>query len=142
MTYYELVHTYFERSVALQWYWTIYVVVIGGVGAFSIFRQRPELTTTLIVTILYAGFAYKNLGAIEATAEERQAVRLAILDFPDRSGVDIKRVRDKLEATMPEYDIAGARHFHWACDGLLIAFLWIKEWYRKKAQRSDAHHIA
>jgi hypothetical protein len=39
MSYSELVHTYFERSVALQWYWTIYVIVIGGVLGFSTFRQ-------------------------------------------------------------------------------------------------------
>src|SRR5207245_1911052 len=31
MNYSELIQAYFERSVALQWYWTIYVLVIGGV---------------------------------------------------------------------------------------------------------------
>ena len=62
MSYSELIQAYFERSVALQWYWTIYVLVIGGVGGFSIFRQRPEMVTTLLVTLLYAGFAFKNLG--------------------------------------------------------------------------------
>jgi len=135
MNYSELVQAYFERSVALQWYWTIYVIVIGGVGAFSIFRQRPELTTTLLVTVLYAGFAYKNLGAIEATAEERAAIRLAIMQYPDTgtNAADVKRLREKLEPTMPEYDVAGARYFHWVCDLLTIAFLWVKEWHRRKA---------
>src|SRR5438034_10574203 len=111
MSYNELIQAYFERSVALQWFWTIYVLVIGGVGGFSIFRQRPQLVTTLLVTILYCGFAYKNLGAIEATAEERQAIRSIIKEYPDTgpSAADIKRVRDKLEPKMPEYDIAGAR---------------------------------
>ncbi len=40
MNYSELIQAYFERSVALQWYWTIYVLVIGGVVGFSTFRQR------------------------------------------------------------------------------------------------------
>src|SRR2546430_12355164 len=99
MNYHELIQAYFERSVALQWYWTVYVLVIGGVLGFSTFRQRPELVTTVLVTILYAAFAYKNLGAIEATAEEREAILSAIKAYP-ASGpneADIKRVRDQLE---------------------------------------------
>src|SRR5437660_10524832 len=109
MNYSELVQAYFERSVALQWYWTLYVIVIGGVLAFSTFRQRPELVTTVLVTILYACFAYKNLGAIEATAEERQALLSAVRDYPDTgsNAADIKRVRDKIEPKLPDYDIAG-----------------------------------
>jgi hypothetical protein len=136
MNYSELIHAYFERSVALQWYWTIYVIVIGGVLGFSTFRQRPELVTTVLVAILYVCFAYKNWGAIEATAEEREAIRLAIKEYPDSgSGTDnVKRVRDRLEPKMPEYDIAGARYFHLACDLLTIAFLAAKEWRRRKPE--------
>src|ERR1041384_8012828 len=106
MTYSELIQTYFERSVALQWYWTVYVLVIGGVLGFSTFRQRPELVTTVLVSLLYLGFAYKNLGAIEATAAEREAVRLLIKDDPtfESSTIRIKAVRDKLEPQMTEYD--------------------------------------
>jgi hypothetical protein len=136
MNYGELIQAYFERSTALQWYWTVYVLVIGGVLGFSTFRRRPELVTTILVTILYACFAYKNLGAIEATAEEREAIRLAIKDYPDSglNGADVKRVRDKLEPRLPEYDIAGARYFHLLCDLLTIAFLWAKEWRRRKSE--------
>jgi len=120
----------------LQWYWTIYVLAIGGVLGFSTFRQRPELITTILVTILYAGFAYKNAGAIEATAQERQAILSAIKAFPESgpNAADIKHVRAKLEPQMPEYDIAGALYFHYACDLLTFAFLWAKEWRRRKAE--------
>ena len=38
MSYSELMQAYFERSTALQWYWTIYVIVIGGVLGFSTLR--------------------------------------------------------------------------------------------------------
>jgi hypothetical protein len=91
------------------------------------------------VTILYCGFAYKNLGAIEATAEERQAIRAIIKEYPETgpNSVEIKRVREKLEPTMPEYDIAGARHFHWFCDLMTIAFLWAKEWQRRKTTKQS-----
>src|SRR5438876_3090931 len=136
MNYHELVQMYFERSVALQWYWTVYVLVIGGVLGFSTFRRRPELVITFLVTVLYAAFAYKNLGAIEATAEERESMLSALKAYPASgpNAADINRVRDKLEPKMSEYDIAGARYFHVACDVLTIAFLWVKEWRRRKPE--------
>jgi hypothetical protein len=136
MNYSELVQAYFERSVALQWYWTVYVVVIGGVLGFSTFRQRPELITTVLITILYLCFAYKNWGAIEATAEERQALLSAIKAYPEsgENAADITHLRGKLEPTLPDYNIAAALYFHLACDLLTILFLWAKEWRRRNPE--------
>jgi hypothetical protein len=134
MSYSQLIQAYFERSTALQWYWTVYVLVIGGVLGFSTFRQRPELVTSILVTILYACFAYKNVGAIEATAEEREALLSVIRDYPagGSNASDVLPVRKKLEPTLSPYDIPGARYFHIACDLLTVAFLWSKEWVRRK----------
>jgi hypothetical protein len=133
MNYGELIQAYFERSVALQWYWTVFIAVIGGVLGFSIFRQRPELVTTVLVTILFACFAYKNEGAIEATAEEREAIRAAFKEYPAAGpkGARVRLTRTKLEPALPEYDIAGARYFHIACSLLTIAYVWAKEWRRR-----------
>ena len=133
MNYSELIQAYFERSVALQWYWTIYVIGIGGLLGFSTFRQRPEFVTTVLVTILFACFAFKNEGAIEATAEEREAIRAAFKQYPADGprGSEIKLVRDKVEPTLTEYDISGARYFHIACALLTIAYVWAKEWRRR-----------
>jgi hypothetical protein len=138
MNYSELIQAYFERSVALQWYWTIYVLVIGGIVGFSLFRQRPELVTTILVSILFACFAFKNEGAIEATAEEREAIRAAFIRYPDEGprGADIKLVRLKVEPTLSEYDIPGARYFHIACALLTIGFVWAKEWRRRTPEES------
>jgi hypothetical protein len=140
MNYHDLIQTYFERSTALQWYWTIYVLVIGGVIGFSMFRQRPELVTTLLVSVLYGCFAYKNLGAIEDTAQEREAILSAVKDYPadGSSAPDIKRVRDRLEPQLPPYGITGARHFHLACDVLTVLFLWVKEWRRRNSEATPA----
>ena len=137
MNYHDLLEMYFERSVALQWYWTLYVLVIGGVIGFSTFRQRPELVTTILVAILYVGFAYKNWGAIEATAREREAILTAIRKYPETEldAVPVKRVRPLLEPTMPSYDVEGARYFHLGCDLLTIAYLAAKEWRRRTPQR-------
>jgi len=78
MTYRELMQAFFERSLALQGYWTIYVIVIGGVLGFSTLRRQAQWLTTLLVTVLFAMFAFKNLGAIEATLAERQAIAAAL----------------------------------------------------------------
>ena|SRR5437016_1262620 len=133
MNYSQLIQAYFERSVALQWYWTIYVLAIGGIIGFSTFRQRREFVTTVLITILFACFAFKNEGAIEATAEEREAIRAAFKDYPSSgaNAADVKLVRDKVEPTLTAYDIAGARYFHIVCALLTIAYLWVKEWRRE-----------
>jgi len=133
MDYSQLIQAYFERSVALQWYWTVYVLAIGGVLGFSTFRLRREPVTTVLLTILFVCFAYKNEGAIEATAEEREAIRAAFTQYPatGANAADIRLVREKVEPTLSEYSIAGARYFHIVCALLTIAFIWAKEWRRE-----------
>jgi TctA family transporter len=130
MTYSELIQAYFERSAALQWYWTIYILVIGGVLGFSTFRQHKEIVTTILVTLLYGCFAYKNLGAIESTTEERNAILEALKDYPAND--DVTRVRRVLESklTGPEYTSYPA--FHIVCDLMTIAVVWVKEFHRRK----------
>ncbi len=139
MNYSELIQQYFERSVALQWFWTVYVLVIGGVVGFSTFRRRPELVTTILVAILYGCFAYKNLGAIEATAAEREAILSAIKQHPESESdaAAVKRVRPLLEPTMPPYDIPAARQFHLVSDILTIVFISAKEWKRRREPLID-----
>jgi hypothetical protein len=134
MSYSELIQAYFERSTALQWYWTVYVLVIGGLLGFSVFRQRPETVTVVLVTVLYACFAYKNLGAIEVTLMERQAFLSAIREYPASgpNAEDVRRVRTALEPVLPLSQPVGVRYFHVACDLLTVAALWAKEWRRRK----------
>jgi hypothetical protein len=128
MNYGELVQTYFERTTALQWYWTVYILVIGGVIGFSTFRQYKELPTTILVTVLYGCFAYKNFDALDSTFTERNAILAALKAYP--AGPDVTRVREALEPTLtgPEYTSYG--WFHLVCDLMTIAVVWVKEWHR------------
>ena len=75
MNYSELIQLYFERTTALQNYWTLYVVIVGGLLAFSSLRKQPAALTTAIVSVL---FAYENLSAIQDTAAQRLATLEAI----------------------------------------------------------------
>jgi len=60
MNYNELIQLYFERSNALQMYWNLYVVIVGGLLAFSSLRKQPAAITTVIVSVLFGLFAYEN----------------------------------------------------------------------------------
>jgi len=44
MNYNELIQLYFERSNAMQQYWNLYVIIVGGVLAFSSLRKQPAAT--------------------------------------------------------------------------------------------------
>jgi hypothetical protein len=139
MRYPELIQLYFERSNALQWYWTLYVVVVGGLLAFSSLRLRRDAVTALLVTVLFCCFAYKNLGAIRDTTDQRLAALEAIHQFPaaGSESSNTEQVGAILEPTLvaPAYD--GVRNFHIASDLLTVATLWAMELRRIRAAHSD-----
>jgi hypothetical protein len=126
----DLLHLYFDRSNALQGYWTLYVVVIGGLLAFSSLRQRPSFWTTVIVAVLYACFAYKNLGAIKDTTFQR----MAILDNIRAFGPSEPAVA-KLIPTLDVPDYPGVRNFHAFCGVLTIVALFSFEIRRRRFRR-------
>lgn len=139
MKYSELIQLFFERSNSLQWYWTIYVIVIGGLLGYSSFRLRRDLLKTLLVTVLFAMFAYKNLDAIHDVTLQRFATLQLIKEY-DADGAnvpDLKRVRETLEPTLtmatPEYEgVLGTRNFHLFSDLITIIALWVMESRREK----------
>jgi hypothetical protein len=140
MKFNELVQAYFERSNALYWYWTIYVIVIGGILAFSLFREEKNFARTILITILFACFAYKNLGGIGATTAEREAILGAMDTYPagGTDEADVGRIWSRLKPTLEpaKYEgFAGIRNFHVGCDLLTIVALWVREWRRKKQQQ-------
>ena len=81
MNYNELIQLYFERSNAMQQYWNLYVIIVGGVLAFSSLRKQPAAITTALVCILFALFAYENLDAMKDTTAQRFATLEAIKQF-------------------------------------------------------------
>src|SRR6266705_2520584 len=99
MNYNELIQLYFERSNAMQQYWNLYVVIVGGVLAFSSLRKQPAAITTALVCILFALFAYENLDAMKDTTTQRFATLEAIKQF-DSGATPSKQMRDLLEPTL------------------------------------------
>ena len=127
MPYNELIQLYFERSDAIQSYWTLYVAVIGGVLAFASLRQRPDWLTTTLVSILFAVFAYKNLGGIyDATIQ-----RYAILDLIRKAPAPAEE--NPITPTLLPPDYPGVRNYHIAVDALTILTLWAMERRRRRS---------
>lgn len=139
MKYTDLIQLYFERTTALQNYWTLYVVIVGGLLAFSSLRKQPAALITLIVTLLFGLFAYENLDAIRATTLQRHAALAAIKQSDAGSTApEIKPVRDLLEPTLNPATESSARNTHLVSDLLTIAALWAMELRRRKNAGSPA----
>jgi len=133
MKYTDLIQLYFERTTALQNYWTLYVVIVGGLLAFSSLRKQPAPLTTLIVTLLFGLFAYENLDAIKATTLQRHAALAAIKQSDAGSTApEIKPVRDLIEPTLNPATESSARNTHLVSDLLTIAGLWVMELRRRR----------
>ena len=138
MRYAELVQLYFDRSNALQWYWTLYVVIIGGLLAFSSLRHRPDVLTAVLVTVLYCCFAYKNLGAIHDASEQRRAILSGIQScVPSASEAqELSAFRGQIEPTLSGPASTPYRAFHVMTDLLTLAAVWAMEWRRRRFARA------
>jgi hypothetical protein len=132
MKYDELIQLYFERSNALQAYWTLYVVIVGAVLAFSSLRKLPATVTTLIVTLLFGLFAYENLDAIMTVTRQRHATLAAIKQADSATAPEIKPVRDLLEPTLTPAEESAVQRTHLVSDLLTIVGLWAMELRRRR----------
>ena len=133
MNYNELIQLYFERSNAMQQYWNLYVIIVGGVLAFSSLRKTPAAITTALVCILFALFAYENLDAMKDTTAQRFATHEAIKQFDSSvSGAPSKQVRDLLEPTLTPATFGSVKTTHITSDLLTIAALCAMELRRRR----------
>ena len=138
MKYDELIQLYFERSNALQGYWTLYVVIVGGVLAFSSLRKQSAAVTTLIVSILFGLFAYENMDAILTVTRQRHATLAAIKQADSNAAAEIKPLRDLLEPTLTPAPESSTKRTHLVSDILTILGLWAMEFRRRRNQAAPA----
>jgi hypothetical protein len=134
MNYNELIQLFFERSNAMQQYWNLYVVIVGGLLAFASLRKQPAAITTVVVSLLFALFAFKNFDAMHDVTAQRFATLQAIKQF-DSTGATVassKQVRDLLEPTLTPATYESVRMTHVVSDVLTIAALWAMELRRRK----------
>lgn len=139
MNYNELIQLYFERATAMQSYWNLYVIIVGGLLAFSSLRKQPAAVTTLIVSILFGLFACKNLDAMKDTTAQRFATLQAIRQFDAGGAAPTSQpLRDLLEPTLNPASYGSVRATHLTSDILTIAALWAMEWRRRRLREAPA----
>ena len=141
MNYNELIQLYFERSNAMQQYWNLYVVIVGGVLAFSSLRKQPAAITTALVCILFALFAYNNLDAMKDTTAQRFATLEAIKQFDSgyrQPLLPSRQVRDLLEPTLTPATFGSVKVTHIVSDLLTIAALWAMELRRRRLKATPS----
>ena len=140
MNYNELIQLYFERSTAMQQYWNLYVIIVGGVLAFSSLRKQPAAITTALVCILFVLFAYNNLDAMKDTTAQRFATLNAIKQFDSGAGgaAPSNQVRELLEPTLTPATYNSVRTTHVISDILTIAALWAMELRRRRMRSTMA----
>jgi hypothetical protein len=131
MNYGELVQLYFERSTAMQNYWNLYVLVVGGLLAFSSLRRHHAAVTTGLVCLLFALFAYENLGALKDVTAQRFALLDSIKRSDTSNGTDPRQVRERLEPTLTPATYSSVRFTHITSDILTIAALIAMELRRR-----------
>jgi hypothetical protein len=87
-----------------------------------------------LVCILFALFAYENLGAMKDTTAQRFATIEAIKQFDSGAGAatPLKQVRDLLEPTLTPATYNSVRTTHVTSDILTIAALWAMELRRRR----------
>src|SRR3954463_4670876 len=136
MNYNELIQLYFERANAMQQYWNLYVIIVGGILAFSSMRKQPAAVTTLLVCILFALFAYNNLDAMYDTTAQRFATLNAIKKFDANTatGAASNEVRALIEPTLTPATYGRVRATHVTSDVLAIAALCAMEMRRRRLQ--------
>jgi hypothetical protein len=141
MNYNELIQLYFERATAMQSYWNLYVIIVGGLLAFSSMRKHPAAITTAIVSILFALFAYKNLDAMHDTTAQRFAVLDAIKQYDATTAAAASmqvQVRNLLEPTLTPATWRSVKATHVTSDILTIAALCAMELRRRRMRHDQA----
>jgi hypothetical protein len=131
MNYGELVQLYFERSTAMQNYWNLYVLVVGGLLAFSSLRRHHAAVTTGLVCLLFALFAYENLGALKDVTAQRFALLDSIKRSDTSNATDSRQVGERLEPTLTPATYPSVRFTHVTSDILTIAALIAMELRRR-----------
>ncbi len=140
MNYSELIQLYFDRSTAMQNYWNLYVLIVGGILAFSSLRKHHAAITTLLVCILFALFAYENLGAMKDCTAQRFAVLDAIKQFEaDGAAANPKAVRELIEPTLTPATYSSVKVTHVTSDVLTILALIAMEFRRRTLEELVNH---
>lgn len=138
MNYGELIQLYFDPSTAMQNYWNLCVLVVGGLLAFSSLRKQRAAVTTALVCLLFALFAHENLGALKDVTAQRFALLETIKRFESDNAPNVQPARDRLEPTFTPATYSSVKATHITSDLRTIVPLVAME-LRRRTLREVLH---
>jgi len=134
MEFKDLVTLYFERSSAMQTFWSIYVTIALGLLAF-IGSVKPSPERNLLAGILsfsFVAFAAVNLDALVDVTIARNVAKELISNFKP-SATLTQEVIDKIMLTVRPPAVWTIIVFHVTADILVLAGVWILTLRKGKA---------
>jgi hypothetical protein len=137
MKYNDLVQLFFERSNALQTFWTIWVAVVGALLAFCAARRKLGLWMMCILTVGFCLFACVNLFGMRDVSAQRLAAMKAMKDFPPPAESNkeerqsLEAVRKTIEDSLNPPTVGVVTTFHLLVDLLVLVAIWVIS-YRKE----------
>lgn len=125
MDFKDLVNLYFERSNALQTYWSFYISIVLALLAFfgSLKRSRHNLLLTVFLSISFIVCAAMNLSALWDVTEARLAVKQLILTRTFSPPLD-PEVLNAMRGVLKPATLGWVVGTHLSGDILTLAGIW------------------
>ena len=120
----------FERSNAMQTFWSYYITIALALIAFFGTTQRSK-TLAAIFTIAFVGVAMVNLDGMKNIAHQRLALQdlVAAAKAPSAAAVFAKpvsaKVVDAYISSVHPPSVCGVVVAHLFCDAVVIAAIWV-----------------
>jgi hypothetical protein len=121
----------FERSNAMQSFWSYYIAVSGALLAFF-GTSRRSIPLTILLTVAFIGIAAANLGGMKNVAQQRVALRALLMQARTENADKVFKVPLPSEAVVAAYldvppppPVNGVIATHLCCDVVIIAAIWV-----------------
>jgi len=121
----------FERSNAMQSFWSYYITISGALLAFF-GSSRRSIPLTILLTIAFIGIAAANLGGMKNVAQQRVALRALLMNAKTEKADQVFKAPLPSQAVIAAYldvppppPVAGVVATHLCCDVVVIAAIWV-----------------
>jgi hypothetical protein len=128
----DLVTKFFERSNAIQAYWSFYSTAVLGLLAFFGTKKRDRLIASLL-SVAFAGFAASNLDALRTVTRQRIVLKEMLTACtklePPQCGVALHELSD----TVSPSSLTAVTYLHLTGDVFVFVGIWWLVLHREKS---------
>lgn len=121
----------FERSNAMQSFWSYYITISGALLAFF-GSSRRSIPLTILLTVAFIGIAAANLGGMKNVAQQRVALRALLMHAGTEKADQVFKIPLPSDTVVKAYldfppppPVKGVVTTHLCCDAMVIAAIWV-----------------